>query len=110
MCAAVASAASAFALSPLSNKFEMLSGHSSHTACVPRAQHKGISLAGQGEIVLEAAVAAEETLVLEAPHRLPDSELAHDRHLQMSLRGAQRRSNLDRAAHRRQEIASLRSR
>jgi hypothetical protein len=27
--------------------------------------------------VLEAAVAAEETLVLEAPHRLPDSELAH---------------------------------
>jgi hypothetical protein len=34
-------------------------------------------LAGQVDIVLEAAVAAEQALVLEAPYRLPDSELAH---------------------------------
>jgi hypothetical protein len=44
---------------------------------VRRAQHIGVGLAGQVDVVLEAAVAAEEALVLEAPHRLSDSELAH---------------------------------
>jgi hypothetical protein len=33
--------------------------------------------ASQGKAALETAVAAQETLVLETPHRLPDSELAH---------------------------------
>jgi len=42
-----------------------------------RAQHIAVSLAGQVDVVLEAAIAAEKALVLEAPHRLPDSELAH---------------------------------
>jgi hypothetical protein len=42
-----------------------------------RAQHIAMSLAGQVDVVLEAAIAAQEALVLEAPHRLPDSELAH---------------------------------
>ncbi len=46
---------------------------------VRRAQHHGMGLAGQVDIVLEAAFAAQKALVLEAPHRLPDSELAHDR-------------------------------
>jgi hypothetical protein len=44
---------------------------------VRRAQHHGMGLAEQVDVVLEAAVAAQEALVLEAPHRLPDSELAH---------------------------------
>jgi hypothetical protein len=34
-------------------------------------------LAEQVVVVLETAVAAQEALVLETPHRLPDSELAH---------------------------------
>ena len=42
-----------------------------------RAQHIGVGLAEQVVVVLETAVAAQEALVLEAPHRLPDSELAH---------------------------------
>src|SRR5439155_10407357 len=47
---------------------------------VRRAQHIAVSLSGQVYVVLKAAVAAEEALILEAPHRLPDPELAH-RHL-----------------------------
>jgi len=42
---------------------------------VRRAQHIAIGLAGQREVVLKAAVAAQQALVLEAPHRLPYSEL-----------------------------------
>jgi hypothetical protein len=52
-----------------------------------RAQHIGMGLAGQIEIVLEAAVAAEQPLVLEAPHRLPYSELAHGSISQLSCAG-----------------------
>jgi hypothetical protein len=44
---------------------------------VRRAQHIAISLARQRDVVLEAAIAAQQALVLEAPHRLPYSELAH---------------------------------
>src|SRR6516162_10973361 len=44
---------------------------------VRRAQHVSVSLAVQVVVALETAVAAQETLVLETPHRLSDSELAH---------------------------------
>ena len=44
---------------------------------VRRAQHHGMGLAGQVDIVLEAAFAAQKAPVLEALDRLPDSELAH---------------------------------
>ena len=42
-----------------------------------RAQHIRMHLAEQIVVVLKAAIAAQQPLVLEAPHRLPDSELAH---------------------------------
>ena len=45
---------------------------------VRRAQHIAVGLAGQVDVVLKAAVAGQQPLVLEAPHRLPDPELAHD--------------------------------
>jgi hypothetical protein len=41
------------------------------------SQHVSICLAVQIVVALETAVAAQETLVLETPHRLPDSELTH---------------------------------
>ena len=44
---------------------------------VRRAQHVGVCLTEQVVIALETAVAAEEALILETPHRLPDSKLAH---------------------------------
>src|SRR5712671_6027892 len=44
---------------------------------VRRAQHVSVYLAVQAVVALETAVATQETLVLETPHRLPDSELAH---------------------------------
>ena len=44
---------------------------------VRRAQHISVCLAEQVVVVLETAVAAQKALVLETPHRLPDSELAH---------------------------------
>ena len=44
---------------------------------VRRAQHVSVCLAVQVVIALETAVAAQETLVLETPHRLPDSEFTH---------------------------------
>jgi hypothetical protein len=90
---------------------------------VRRAQHHAVGLAQKVDVVLEAALAAQEAPVLKAPHRLPDSELAHRSvsvpdvvpglsaygKTELSLRGAQRRSNLDRQAHCWHEIASLRS-
>jgi len=36
-----------------------------------------MGLMGQVDIVLEAPFAAQEAPILETPHRLPDSELAH---------------------------------
>ncbi len=42
-----------------------------------RAQHIGMKLAEQVFVVLETAIAAQQALVLETPHRLPDPELAH---------------------------------
>src|SRR5215469_6253570 len=42
---------------------------------VRRAQHVGVCLAVH--VALEAAIAAQETFVLETPHRLSDSELTH---------------------------------
>ena len=44
---------------------------------VRRSQHVSVSLAVKVVVALEAAVASQEALVLEAPHRLPDPELAH---------------------------------
>ena len=44
---------------------------------VRRAQHVGVRLTEQVVIALEPAVAAEEALILETPHWLPDSKLAH---------------------------------
>ena len=44
---------------------------------VRRAQHVSVCLAVQVVVALEAAVAAQEALVLETPHRLADSELTH---------------------------------
>ena len=44
---------------------------------VRRAQHIGVELAEEVVVVLETAVAAQQALVLETPHRLPDPELAH---------------------------------
>jgi hypothetical protein len=117
-----------------------------------RAQHHAVRLALQVDVVLKAALAAQEAPVLKAPHRLPDPELAHrlphchpgvrrdplprrapTRRIarsimpdwitgatgnvdpdcagmtELSLRGAQRRSNLDPTAHSWHEIAALRS-
>src|SRR5437762_10897793 len=48
-----------------------------HGMRMRRTQYIAIGLAGKVDVILEAAIAAEEALVLEAPHRLPDSELAH---------------------------------
>src|SRR5205085_5946812 len=48
-----------------------------HGMRMRRAQHETISLAGQGDVVLKAAIAAQQALILETPHRLSDSELAH---------------------------------
>jgi hypothetical protein len=45
--------------------------------CVRRAQHVRVCLAMQVVVALEATVAAQEALVLETPHWLADSELAH---------------------------------
>ena len=72
---------------------EVVAGHDQHDArrglgCrevefanagmgVWRAQHVSVYLAVQVVVALEPAVAAQEALVLETPHRLPDSELAH---------------------------------
>src|SRR5258708_3813010 len=42
-----------------------------------RAQHIGIGLAEQIVVVLETTVAAQEALVLEAPHWLADAEFTH---------------------------------
>src|SRR5215469_6188926 len=44
---------------------------------VRRAQHVSVCLAVHVVVALEAAVAAQETLVLETSHRLSDSELTH---------------------------------
>ena len=43
-----------------------------------RAQHIAVRLSGQADIVLKPPEAGQQALVLEAPHRLPDPELAHD--------------------------------
>jgi hypothetical protein len=42
-----------------------------------RTQHVSVCLAMQIIVALKAAAAGQETLVLETPHRLSDSELAH---------------------------------
>jgi alpha-D-ribose 1-methylphosphonate 5-phosphate C-P lyase len=44
---------------------------------VRRTQHVSVRLAVQVVAVLETAVAAQEALILETPHRLPDAKLAH---------------------------------
>ena len=73
-----------------------------------RAQDIGVGLARQVDVVLKAAIAREQPLVLKALDRLPDPELAHMLYLRLSLRGARRQSNLtDRRAGSR-EIALLR--
>jgi hypothetical protein len=41
------------------------------------AQHVSVCLTVQIVVALETAVAAQKALVLETPHRLPDSVLAH---------------------------------
>jgi hypothetical protein len=41
-----------------------------------RTQHTSVCLAVQVVVALEMAVAAQEALVLETPHRLPNSEFA----------------------------------
>jgi hypothetical protein len=51
---------------------------------VRRAQYIGVGLTEQIVVALEAAVAAQQALILEAPYRLADSELAHRLALQMS--------------------------
>src|SRR5215469_14853871 len=45
---------------------------------VRRTQHVSVQLAMQVVVALETAVTAEQTLVFETPHRLPDPELPHD--------------------------------
>src|SRR4051794_39463443 len=44
---------------------------------VRRAQHVAMRLSGQGHVMLKPPEAGQQPLVLEAPHRLPDPELAH---------------------------------
>ena len=50
---------------------------------VRRAQHKAVRLSRQADIVLKPPEPGQQPLVLEAPHRLPDPELAHFRSIRL---------------------------